>query len=98
MSLSFLEECEFRDGYIGGSIAKHAKSIDTEDGCAVYVKQKYPSASGATWYRNSSCWAEFGIGFEFVLSSAHRTCLLGNAALRGKVFYVIPKIKQNLQK
>ena len=55
-----------------GDVAKHIDDIDGEDSCAMHVRNKYPAASGATWYMNSSCWAEFGE--QTIISSAHRTC------------------------
>ena len=63
----------FTDGYIQGDVAKSVDNVDGEDNCAIHVKYEYPGASGATWYLNQSCWAEFGE--YFVRSSAHRTCL-----------------------
>ena len=67
----FVARCWIRDGYIQGSIAKQVTNISSERACAVYVKQQYPEASGATLY-NSTCWAEFGE--NIVHSSSHQTC------------------------
>ena len=70
----FLEKCYFRDGYMQGGVSKHVTNIDTEDRCALYVKQEYPEAPGATWSSNDeACYAEFGEHLS--PSSLHRTCL-----------------------
>ena len=55
-----------------GDVAKRVENIDSEDSCAIYVRDNYPDAAGATWYLNSSCWAEYG-KYDF-RSSLHRTC------------------------
>ena len=55
-----------------GSIAKHVGNVSSENACAVYVQQQHPQAPGATWYKKSDCWAEFGE--SMVHSSVHRTC------------------------
>ena len=67
-----------------GDVAKHVTNIDKEDSCAVYVKQEYPEAPGATWSSNDgACYAEFG---EHVTrSSVHRTCLFH----QGYIFYIV---------
>ena len=44
----------------------------TENTCASKVKEQYPEAHGATWYSDSSCWAEFGD--NRIHSYSHRTC------------------------
>ena len=56
------------------------KLCPNEDDCALQVRSIYPEASGATWYSNISCWAEFG-GHISTNASEDRTC-----HFRGKMF------------
>ena len=70
--MSFPATCLFNDGYIQEGGAQQVHNIDNEKDCAIGVKLEYLEASGATWYLNNSCWAEFG---EFVTHSfSHRAC------------------------
>ena len=67
--------CSFSDGYLQGDRAYHVENIDSENTCAVKVKEKYPDALGATWYDYGSCWADYG--YQIIHSYSHRTCLFG---------------------
>ena len=71
-----------------GGVAKHVtRKIDTEDNCAVYVKQEYPEAPGATWLSiDGACYAEFG--YYVASSSLHRTCLFH----QGYISYISLKL------
>ena len=70
--LRLIDSCFFFDGYMQGDVAKRVENIDSEDSCAIHVRDNYPDATGATWYLNTSCWAEYG-KYDF-RSSLHRTC------------------------
>ena len=84
--LILLDTCFFVDGYMQGGAAKYVPNITNEDSCAMHVKQEFPEVSGATWYNNTSCWAEFG---EVVIhSSLHRNC-----RFQGTIFLLIESIK-----
>ena len=64
-----------------GGIVKYVANVSSERACARYVKQEYPQAPGATWYDESSCWAEFGE--HFAHSSVHRTCVFAQKGIPG---------------
>ena len=66
-----------------GGVAEHIEGIDTEEKCAVHVRENYEQASAATWDSNNQCWAEFGE--HMVHSSSHQTC-----RFQGNRFCVIP--------
>ena len=77
--IDFQENCNFYDGHLQGGIAKQVENRSTEDACAKKAREQFPGSSGATWYPNHSCWAEFGD--HIVFSTSQRTCLFQGSIL-----------------
>ena len=60
-----------------GNAVEHIPNITNEDSCAVQVSNRYPEATGATWYTGKhpgSCYAEFGGRLMNYKSSLSRAC------------------------
>ena len=64
-----------------GDVAIHEYGVQNEEACAMKVIKNHPHASGATWYLNNSCWAEFG-QYQMYSSSVRTCSLIGNSSTK----------------
>ena len=75
--------CSFSDGDVKGGSEDGLGYTNSEDECAILVKKKKPTATGATWQTSGMwkryCYAEFGdrIGSK----SGYRACLFKGTVL-----------------